>query len=390
MATGMSDVKPSIVDRTLTRLGNELQDETARKKLITKIARGFRLLFTIFGLGYTILLLAAAGLMRMVGENNVSLAFFLYLPQIIWLSPLPVLLLPALIWQRKLFIVLMATALFFTWSVLGYRFGPEVPLADSSRDDDTLTVLTYNRGQNASQSLQPFKNLIKPDLLALQEAGGRAPGYAKAEDYEEFPYAAGQDQFVLLSKYPIIDTIAVTLPFGDHEETVAARFEIDWNGTPIAVYNVHLPTPRDILAYYRRGAFVYGIIGVPGTPWSEKRKKNQAYWDSRLDLSRALVAHLKEEKLPMIVVGDFNAPHAGYNHRLFNSFLQDSHKKSGGGFGYTFPGITRNPLSLYGPWMRIDYVFCDDNWSSLRCTTEKKRPSQHRALAATLKLKVKD
>lgn len=383
----MSDEKPTITDKTLSRLGEALRDHNSRKNLIRKIGHAFRLLLTFTGLCYVASLLLAVILMRLVGENNVTLAFLLYLPQVIWLLPLPAFLLLTLIWQRKLFIALFLTTAFFIWSVMGYRLGSDEPLLESDRSADTLTILTYNRGQHRSQSLQPFKNLIKPDLLVMQEANGRATRYAKAKTYQEFTHTAGKDQFVLLSKFPITDASSITLPFGKREQTVAARFEIDWNGTPVAIYSVHLPTPRDTLLYYRRGAFLYGLLGVPGTPWGEKRKNNQAYWDSRLALSRALIEQLKKEKLAMIVVGDFNTPHAGYNHRLFNSFLQDAHKKSGSGFGYTFPGITRNPLSLRGPWMRIDYIFSDKNWHNLRCITEKKRPSQHRALATTLRLK---
>lgn len=383
----MSDVKPSFADKSLGRLGEALRDRTSRKELIWKFGRALRWLLAFTGFSYASTLLLLALSLRLIGENNVTLAFLLYLPHIIWLLPLPALLLPTLIWQRKVFLTLILTSTFFIWSVMGYRLGSDEPLPQSGRTADMLTVLTYNRGQHANQSLQPFKNLTHPDLLLMQEASGRAPGYAKAEAYQGFTHSAGQDQFILLSKYPITDTSTLSLPFGERQETVAARFEVNWNGQSIAVYSVHLPTPRDTLLYYRRGAFLYGLLGLPGTTWGEKRKNNQAYWDARLELSRALIEQLKKEKLPMIVVGDFNAPHAGYNHRLFNSFLQDSHKKSGSGLGYTFPGTTRNPLSAGGPWMRIDYIFCDQNWKCLRNTAEKNRRSQHRAVSATLKLK---
>ena len=36
------------------------------------------------------------------------------------------------------------------------------------------TIISYNRGQHGNQSLQPFKNRERPDIIALQEAANRA------------------------------------------------------------------------------------------------------------------------------------------------------------------------------------------------------------------------
>ena len=36
--------------------------------------------------------------------------------------------------------------------------------------------------------------------------------------------------------------------------------------------------------------------------------------------------------------------HKGKVARLFASKFQDAHLNAGGGFGFTFPGVTRNPL----------------------------------------------
>jgi endonuclease/exonuclease/phosphatase family metal-dependent hydrolase len=387
----MSDAKPTNTDadKSFQNLSEELQDEVARKQFARLVRRVLKTSLTFSGYGYVAFLLLLITSMRSIGEKNLTLAFLLYCPQVAWLLPMPFFLLPALLWQRKLFLALILTTGIFVWSVMGYRFGSDDPLPVSNRGADTLTLLSYNQGQQGNKNLQRFKNLIQPDFLVLQEAS-QLKLYAENSGYEELGYLGGEGEYAMLSKYPITDTSPVTFPyppFTGHKQTVATRFEIDWNGTQIAIYSVHLPTPRDVLLYYRKGAFLYGIIGIPGTELGEKRKANQLYWDARLALSESLAKHLKEEKLPMIVAGDFNTPHFGYNHRFFESFLHDAHKTSGSGFGYTFPGTTHNPLSLGGPWMRLDYIFYDENWQGLRCMVEKKRPSQHRAIAVTLQLK---
>jgi len=95
---------------------------------------------------------------------------------------------------------------------------------------------------------------------------------------------------------------------------------------------------------------------------------------------------MSNDPLPVIAVGDYNSPQAGYIHGIFDENLDDAHKTAGSGFGFTFPGTTRNPLSFGGPWMRIDHIFYDpEHWEALGSIAEKKRPSQHRAFAAVLK-----
>ena len=173
----------------------------------------------------------------------------------------------------------------------------------------------------------------------------------------------------------------------DSSPPLAARFTIDFAGTEVALYSVHTISPRDTLRYYRRGAFLYGVLGVPGTPLAQKRRVNQKYWNGRVEQARSLRDLIASDPLPVIIAGDFNAPAGGYIHHLFRSHFEDAHTAAGHGFGYTFPGTTRNPLSLGGPWMRIDYLFCSRSWETVWCITESHRPSQHRALAAKFKIK---
>lgn len=388
----MSDDKPNNADEDFLKLSEELQDELSRKQIGRMFSRLAKGLLEYTGYAYVAFLLFLMVCTRSIGEKNLTLAFILYLPQVAWLLPMPLFLLPALIWQRKLFLTLILTTGIFIWSVMGYRFGSDKPVPLSDRGPDTITVLSYNHGQQGNKRLQRFKNFIQPDIMLIQEGGIKAL-YKEGSGYDNLPFVSDQGEFALLSIYPIVDTSQISFPFppfSGKKQNIATRYEIDWDGRRVAIYNVHLPTPRDNLLYMRKGAFLYGILGIPGTPLADKKKSAQIYWDTRIALSLDLIKKLKDEELPMIVVGDFNAPHFGYNHRLFDSFLNDAHKTSGSGMGYTFPGVTRNPLSLGGPWMRLDYIFYNDKWKSLGYLTEKKRPSQHRAVAATLRLKSKD
>ncbi len=321
-----------------------------------------------------------------MGEKNLTFAFLLYLPRIAFLVPSGLLLLPLLLFHRWAASALIAASLLFLFAGMDFRMRSQ-PTPTPSVTGSSLTVLTYNRGQHGNQSLQPFKNHVRPDLLVLQEASSRAAGYLKAEGYEEFEFGMDTGEFTLLSRFPILGSKPVKLDEREKAPPVAARFVVDFAGREVAVYSVHTVSPRDTLSYYRRGAFVYGILGFPGSPFASRRKSNQLFWDQRIEQARQLREMIASDPLPAIVAGDFNAPAGGYIHSLFRAEFEDAHAESGHGFGYSFPGTTRNPLSAGGPWMRIDYLFCDEHWETVWCITETERPSQHRAIGAQFRLR---
>ncbi|RYD22994.1 MAG: hypothetical protein EOP87_26715, partial [Verrucomicrobiaceae bacterium] len=242
-------------------------------------------------------------------------------------------------------------------------------------------------GQNAKQSLQPVKNLIKPDILTLQETPGRAKRYLADPDYSEFKDGMSLGEHTFLSRYPIVSGDLVTLGGDVQDNEPAARFIIDFGGRHVVIYSVHFLTVRDTLTHYRKGAFLYGILGiVPGTSSHQKMELYQSMWNERIRTAQALKRLIDRETLPTIVLGDFNAPAGGYIQKSLTEGLQDTHQVAGSGLGYTFPGATRNPLSGGGPWMRIDYILASGHWKVIASMAEEKRASQHRAVAAKVKL----
>ncbi len=371
-------------DHFLNRLGEALRDEESRRNLRVVIGRWIRRAFLVITVGYALALAGLVGGMRWIGEQHMTLGFLLYLPRQTFLLPLP---------------FIMVLTLFFDWKLVGLQiaagaafvaFGMEwqgrsVNVWKGTVEEGIFTVLTYNRGQHANQSLQPFKNLTKPDFIVFQEAPLRAQRYGKAEGYEEFTSHVSLGEFTLLSRFPIISATPVMAKTAERERMVAVRYVVDLGGRHAAIYSVHFASPRRTLGSYARGGFLYGVIGLPGTPFNEKRKKSQLWWDDRIEQARELLLMIEQESLPVILAGDLNAPSGGYIHQLFKSTLRDAHAEAGSGFGFTFPGATHNPLSGGGPWMRIDYVFCSSRWEPVACLTEEERPSQHRAVAVKFK-----
>lgn len=323
-----------------------------------------------------------------IGERNVTSAYLIYLPPMLWLLPGLFLLPFNLCVNLRAAAWFMLGVLLWTWGWAGFRLGPEAPRADASPEPGRLIVMTYNRGQHGGHSFQPFKNAIQPDVICMQEAGSRASNFKRDPGYAEFPWIASAGEHTCLSRFPIAESTLVpaALESGSGVSR-AARFVVDWEGEQVAVYSVHLHSPRDVLRSQSRGGFLLGVFGIPRTPLAEKRRSNQRFWDVQIADATQVLEVVRGDPLPVVVVGDFNAPHVGWISRQFQAHLQDAHQTAGSGFGFTFPGTTRNPLSLGGPWLRIDYIFADPAWEVLDATTEPDRASQHRAVAATLRLK---
>lgn len=322
--------------------------------------------------------------LRHIGEANHGLALLLFAPPTLWLVPTLLLLPLALIWSWRSLPLLAAMAAVVLIPFMGWRPDPGPPPAEAYAAP-SLIVLSWNRGQHGGQSLQPFKRQQQPDLLVLQEATYQDRAMTGAPGYREFDHGLSAGEHTLLSKFPILE--GTLLPAGAApREARAARFVVDWNGRRIAVYSVHLRTPRDVLLGQWRGGLFYGLLGFPGTPWAERSAQYQVFWDGQLADARMILEAVRQDPLPALVAGDFNSPHTGHIRHLLARELGDAHAEAGAGFGFTFPGRTRNPFSAGGPWLRIDYIFFTRHWSAMTCTTEAERASQHRAVAARLAL----
>ncbi|QIF03903.1 endonuclease/exonuclease/phosphatase family protein [Roseimicrobium sp. ORNL1] len=350
-------------------------------KLARRTVQALSLLAVIFTVGMWVFL-------NFVGYHNPASAFLLFLPGWLWSIPVWLVLPLALMLDpKKSGIITLVVGLLYLGPLLGWRGSGAAPKA-ADAPGETLRVMTYNRGQAQGTSLQPFKLEHQPDVLALQDAGRRTDGYKNADGYREFTHVDGVGEFVLLSKHPILrKDLLIYAQNGDttRQAAVAARFEIEMATQRVAIYSVHLPTPRGMLQSERWGGFLWGILGVPGTDLAKKRHSRQAYWDGRLSLATQLAEAISKESLPYIVVGDFNTPALGTVYRTFAGSLQDSHQAAGSGYGYTFPGVTRNPAAFQQPWLRLDYVFADRrHWKVVSHVTEPDRGSQHRAVFAQL------
>lgn len=316
-------------------------------------------------------------------ERITLLAIANYAPPWLWLIPCAGLIPLALVTRGYAMLPMVAILLFWWFGFVGWE--PPGHERDREKKSDSLTLITYNRGQAQGHSLQPFLAATSPDLVALQDARGK-PGYYRTHPaYGVYQEVRDEGEFVLLSQHPVITQsrlTAVGFPSADQTDVLyGVRWEIRWNGQSIAFYNIHFPSPRRYLGSTGLGSLLPEVARWLGGAASDAN----SYWHWREQMAQELARRLKKERLPWIMAGDLNTPPRGLVYACLAEAGRDLHRECGSGFGFTFPGDTRNPLAGGQPWMRLDYVFADSKfWQGKWLQPEPGGRSQHRPLAAAL------
>ena len=325
-------------------------------------------------LAFCALLLLLLGAIEWRAEAWVALSILLFFPPVVYVLPF-VVLTPVMLSRRKgkhvvLHIVCIAIVMlvFMRW-----RFHPQQP-----EGTGRITLITHNIGQGEREAFADYFPGEEPDIVLLQDAARRQAGFAR-----RFPKhrVKALDQFLILSPHTILrGDLMDGLQWKGR--SVAARFELMVNGREVAVYNVHMPTPRPSLMRIFSPRVWAEMLGVADAP-TEGFPSYRAWLDARIALMRALATELEREKLPYLVGGDFNMPDHGQSYRLIAGKAIDAFAASGNGWGLTFPGAKDSTSgAVFGAWLRIDYLFAGRGWKPVDCRTANDARSQHRAVLA--------
>ena len=374
----MSDEKPAAtkatpIERLLDLLERAWRDRKEPDGLFRKLLRWIRWLLTGVTALYWISLVTILLLLEYVGEKHLTLAYLVYLPAHGWLLPIFVLAPVCLLFHPKLSLAYLPAVVLVLWFYMGYRVSSwEEP--DPGRG---FTILVNNTGQSGGNSLTPFIEQERPDIIALQEAG-RERQYREA--YPEL-HVKAEGEFTLISRFPILSSELVK-EVGWYDQPVMARFVVEIHGREVAIYNVHMPSPRDDLSKASGRAMLVGFAWGDGYLGQTKQRLHEP-WRARVLLAEDLAKWITTETLPVLAVGDFNMPDHGAVYNTISAGLTDSFAEKGKGYGFTFPGETRNPLTFFGPWLRIDYIFCGSDFEPTYARAEPHRKSQHRAVVAS-------
>lgn len=324
---------------------------------------------------YLLGIVGVAACFRLIGERAWWLWTPLLLPMAFWL--LPMLVLTPLAWKRdrRMLGVLAGAALVILW-MSGWQWSFRFHKSPEAADSRTLRVISYNIGENNKTSVLPFVDQLQPDLLLIQ-----CTGFASSK-YRPYQPVSGAKvhhrsigRFDLQSLHPI--THAELLRHPAFSAPYGALFRVQCGGETVSVFSIHMETPR--LAYMKLTG-----IRAPKKPLPERARLFRSTLKRRGQVVDALLARVRSTPGPVIMAGDFNMPAWGYFYPRFRSELTDSFHEVGRGFGYTFPAYDPYFPTFIGPWLRLDYVFSNDAFRPVAFEVERSRPSQHRAVCATL------
>ena len=212
------------------------------------------------------------------------------------------------------------------------------------------------------------------ELFCLQESlSATHPSFDRLRTAlaRRLPYVVHEEGQAIFSRYPILK----------HDY---ARFTDSWNDylwaditvgcDTVRVVSVHLQTTgvESLRMNYRTEE--KGPVPVDRLFGTVERNSR-----IRARQVEEILALADTTRLPLIVAGDFNDTPSSYTYRRMHNRLTDGFRVAGRGFERTF-----RPL---GNVLRIDYIFCNDDFRFVGYRTLDDVVSDHRIVTAELQFR---
>ncbi len=249
-----------------------------------------------------------------------------------------------------------------TWLVAvciaAYAFTAQTPIVMSAPEGKTITFAALNKlySNHDTDRFTTYLDKQDIDILALQEMRpSEVPGVAERLGFEHTYTSrtfatSGGTSVALLSRFPFASV--ETIELATEHPVIRAEVETPGSGT-IVVYSVHIPVPASKFLYNKRNV-----------------------------VFQSLAETIQNEKLPVIVGGDFNTTIFSPAMRLFSREVAATIKPI---------AAERIPACSwygYGPLMcvRIDHVFAPKDAEIASLVVSSDIGPDHRALIAKIRL----
>jgi len=306
---------------------------------------------------YLTLILAVWALVALASDEWWPATLLMFLPRWMWALPL-VLLAPLAAWRRPhAQWILLAGGIVVAWQLMGFSI-PWNRLSNEESDRFRCRVLTCNVHRNPFGIKGIFAE-IRPDIVVLQDC----PHHFEPTDFGEGRwYVWSHGQFVLASRYPILEPIALEPPEGPRDAAVRARLKAPGD-FDIRFYVLHLESPRDALVALRRR----GLDGGEVLQTNSNTRRSQ---------SAAITAWILKDTGPLLIAGDFNTPSDSTIYNTFWSDYSNAFSEAGLGWGHTYHA---NHVAL-----RIDHILAGPGWRCRHCWVGPEVGSEHRPVIADM------
>jgi endonuclease/exonuclease/phosphatase (EEP) superfamily protein YafD len=293
----------------------------------------------------------------------------LFGPRWVLLVPGALLLVWAAFRDRRLLLVLGATALVGLGPLLGTETGWRSFLP--SGEGPTLRIATLNaRGGEGLPSLDRLLDEWDADVALFQECGGSLEGQIRTLAAEEVPlHAHAEGSLCLVSRFELLETREMDRTAFEFARgsALVQSYLLRWGADSVHITNVHLETQRAGLRLILRRQ-----IRAAAARMRERSVVRTAEHRATRRWADALGG-------PSIVAGDFNTPPESRAYRAAWDDWTNAFTERGRGIGGT---------RLNG-WIRarIDHILVDDAWRVVSAETGRDVGSDHLPVLATVRLR---
>ncbi len=257
-------------------------------------------------------------------------------------------------WKRAALAAIQVAA-FLGW--YGALLIPKPPATCAAPCED-IRVLQYNVGSGllAGEALIEAMRASGADIVTLQEVASAQAEELRNGVEDVYPYQIMQMDggAGVLSQYPIMDSEYLAL-----EGRSYLRADIEVNGRPLIVISAH-----------------------PYVGYMDLENWN---YSSRSISALEAMAELASQGTPTVIAGDFNMVDQSADYDFMREAgLHDAFRERGWGFGLTYPTeYARTPIPMR-PFVRIDYVWHTDDFTTIGAWVGPNRGSDHLPLLAEL------
>ncbi len=309
-----------------------------------------------------------------------------FLPRLPWLVPGVVLLLASVLtWSRTIWVNL-ATVLFTLVLIVGFNVpwqaAWEQPAASPVTANDserTVRVVSANVQDFEPDFATLLREVLKanPDIIAFQEAFRPPKQLARQFSNWQSVHVRG---FWVGSKWPL--KLLGQCDSDVFQRETAIAVEVDAPFGKFVLTDLHLMTARKSLVHLTPRSVLNG-------DGPEHVATALAERDLEARQTRVFMAD-HEHRVPLLVCGDFNMPTSSSIYQAYFGPYANAFECVAWGCGYTAPcrRIRFWPENM--PWQRIDHILASHQWQAIECHIGSRDGSDHRLIAATLRLRTPD
>lgn len=292
---------------------------------------------------------------------------------------------------------------YFAVLILVLLFGLGIAALNKPDPDNTLTVMTYNMGDDTlpTPTFEETVRIIRengvPDVLFVQDVPWEIEINRLAASLKYPYFVCGRQELSvhhigILSKFPLTPAERLRFPIREQNwnsvAAMAISTEMRMGSQKACLCSVHLPTLKHIMRKKRdKGESALKVISE--IAYDQLFRKNQ-----HSACTRTLVDWIKRKKIETVIIGgDFNTFPGSKAIRIMNGEYEDALWPSIDYFRGTKMKVNevlsspRSPANLglkIRP--RIDYIFHSENIDCLDAEIIKKTAGDHYPVRAVLSL----